>query len=154
LIDISDPCSALRVEWCKALARSRRNNEELRILEEELGRTPVYADREAIKWQSRAELRTGLEPALQEGIRAYALEQAAMETQTATLLRTNWAPILAKAAAYRQGTDSPEMAEIVIDMEAEADNDGIALAEGGDDIYMLNHDGQGEDGDTQDPFDL
>ncbi|KAJ7866299.1 hypothetical protein B0H13DRAFT_1485114, partial [Mycena leptocephala] len=68
---------ALRVEWCKAYARSRRWREDTVLVEEEMGRTIAYGHSAAAQWESRAAVRVGVvEEALAEGLLAYATEQA------------------------------------------------------------------------------
>ncbi|KAJ7606921.1 hypothetical protein FB45DRAFT_1011540 [Roridomyces roridus] len=71
---------ALRIEWCKANARTRRWREEIRLLEEEQRRLPI-----ALMWQSRLwENRVRKVPVgvwdveFAEGGVAYALKQAAI----------------------------------------------------------------------------
>ncbi|KAK6996617.1 CxC2 domain-containing protein [Favolaschia claudopus] len=69
---------ALRIEWAKAWARSRRWAEEVRLLEEEWRRLPIsYAHRENI-WIRRAiAVPTSTIPAAEaEGMLAYAMKQA------------------------------------------------------------------------------
>ncbi|KAF7305724.1 CxC2 domain-containing protein [Mycena chlorophos] len=47
---------ALRIEWCKAYARSRRWKEEVRMLTEEQRRVPVSLMYEANRWAARAQV--------------------------------------------------------------------------------------------------
>ncbi|KAJ7721409.1 hypothetical protein B0H14DRAFT_3520644 [Mycena olivaceomarginata] len=69
---------ALRIEWSKAWARSRRWTEEVRLLEEEWRRLPLtYEHRERL-WKERAVAVpvTSIPEAEAEGMIAYALKQA------------------------------------------------------------------------------
>ncbi|KAJ7441221.1 hypothetical protein FB451DRAFT_982786, partial [Mycena latifolia] len=68
---------ALRVEWCKAYTWMRRWHEDVVLTEEEMCRTIEYGYWSSGEWICRAMLRAGaVEPALDEGLRAYAGEQA------------------------------------------------------------------------------
>ncbi|KAJ7020502.1 hypothetical protein C8F04DRAFT_1274966 [Mycena alexandri] len=71
---------ALRVEWCKAFARTRRWGEEVRLLEEEYRRVGVSLEYEASKWDARAAAvpKEALDSQEAEGAVAYALRQAEM----------------------------------------------------------------------------
>ncbi|KAJ7025958.1 hypothetical protein C8F04DRAFT_1190993 [Mycena alexandri] len=71
---------ALRVEWCKAFARTRRWDEEVRLIREEYRRVGVTLEYEACKWDARAAAvpKEGLDAAEAEGAIAYALRQAEM----------------------------------------------------------------------------
>ncbi|KAJ7198761.1 hypothetical protein GGX14DRAFT_573205 [Mycena pura] len=73
---------ALRIEWAKAFARTRRWNEEVRLVEEEARRLGVSLEYRAEKWEDRVKpeaLDVGSMPVEQaEGSIAYALKQAAM----------------------------------------------------------------------------
>lgn len=88
----ADKISALQIEWCKAWARVRRWDEEVRLVQEEVRRAGVTLEHRAREWEERArsvpvgtdeweDWRQGsgewtLERA--EGAVAYALKQAAM----------------------------------------------------------------------------
>ncbi|KAK7039759.1 CxC2 domain-containing protein [Favolaschia claudopus] len=71
---------ALRIEWTKARARSKRWAEEVLLLEEEYRRLLVSFEYEAKRWEQRAkDIPVGeVEEAFGEGAIAYALKQAAM----------------------------------------------------------------------------
>ncbi|KAF7372003.1 CxC2 domain-containing protein [Mycena venus] len=81
---------ALRVEWCKAYARTRRWDEDVVLVEEEMRRTIEYGHSMARKWKQRAGARAGtIEPELLEGLMAYAHEQEVRETATSAMLTAN-----------------------------------------------------------------
>ena len=68
----------MRVEYCKALARSTRWNEEVSLLCEEMRRTLASLKQEAVTWRQRATLvDVTVWDEFNEGRRAYALKQAA-----------------------------------------------------------------------------
>ncbi|KAJ7750608.1 hypothetical protein B0H16DRAFT_1277965, partial [Mycena metata] len=66
---------ALRIEWSKAFARTRRWNEEVRLLHEEYRRVRVSLEYEAAKWDTRAAAARKVQDA---GAVGYALRQADM----------------------------------------------------------------------------
>ncbi|KAJ7768836.1 hypothetical protein B0H16DRAFT_1716037 [Mycena metata] len=74
---------ALRIEWCKAYARTRRWGEEMRLIDEEVRRLGVTLEYMAKEWEGRAKgVRVGVvayEEA--EGGMAFAMKQAAMYRQ-------------------------------------------------------------------------
>jgi hypothetical protein len=110
--------SALRVEWCKAYARTRCFEEEIRLGREEMGRTIEYGHTAAEKWDIHAVAELlGAEPELTEGRRAYAAEKADRERETCAFLMKNWAGIRAKANAYLGGTAPVEGEEVTIRLD-------------------------------------
>ncbi|KAJ7042326.1 hypothetical protein C8F04DRAFT_946170 [Mycena alexandri] len=123
---------ALRVEWCKAYSRSRRWREELILVEEEMRRTIEYGAWAEQRWIRKASERTvmlgsgvPINPVVEEGVRAYALEQADRERRTCERLRRDWGPIRARAAQYLAGEDISGQGEIVV----EVDRDSLRWAE-------------------------
>ncbi|KAJ7804037.1 hypothetical protein B0H13DRAFT_1566522, partial [Mycena leptocephala] len=93
--------TALRVEYCKAYARTRRYSEDVRTLREEMRRTIAFGYTAATLWDLLAsdELPES-SPELTEGRRAYAAEQADKERETCGMLERKWAAILRRADAY------------------------------------------------------
>ncbi|KAJ7848834.1 hypothetical protein B0H14DRAFT_2356572 [Mycena olivaceomarginata] len=131
---------ALRIEWAKAWARSRRWTEEVRLLEEEWRRLPVtYAYRER-QWVDRAvTVPTGdIEFAVAEGKVAYATRQADMYRELAeraettrtevklqrgkkrTVYERSWDPVMPVDGGEEEGGD----AELDEDDEGEDDERG------------------------------
>ncbi|KAJ7859269.1 hypothetical protein B0H13DRAFT_2356157 [Mycena leptocephala] len=101
---------ALRVEWCKVYARSQRWWEDTVLVDEEMGRTIEY-----------------VEAPLEEGLLAYATEQAARERQTCAELERKWAGLRMKGRAFVAGvsTATDRMGEAdTITVEADEDDDG------------------------------
>jgi hypothetical protein len=67
----TDEILALRVEWCKAYARSNRWREDVVLVEEEMRRTIEYGYWAAWEWSERAARRASVVDAeLQEGLNA------------------------------------------------------------------------------------
>ncbi|KAJ7763723.1 hypothetical protein B0H16DRAFT_1661737 [Mycena metata] len=92
---------ALRVEWCKAYARMRRWYEDIVLVEEEMRRTIQYGYWEAGEWIKRSTARTdGVDEVLQEGLKAYALEQVHREAMTCDQLKEKWAPWRERGQQY------------------------------------------------------
>ncbi|KAJ7462586.1 hypothetical protein FB451DRAFT_991024, partial [Mycena latifolia] len=87
----------IRVEWMKARARADRWREELILVDEEMQRVLVYCTWKANCWTDRVALREDVSPELPEGLRAYALEQAAREAAWATNWATKWSVIRERA---------------------------------------------------------
>lgn len=69
---------SLRVEWLKARARVMRWQEEVKLLPEEMRRVLVSHHHSENTWLSRAHARTNVDPALREGLVAYAHKQSNM----------------------------------------------------------------------------
>ncbi|KAJ7028779.1 hypothetical protein C8F04DRAFT_1212063 [Mycena alexandri] len=118
--DENDPRlkDALRVEWCKAFARTRRYEEEVRLLREEMRRTIAFGYTEAAIWDRLAEEeREGASGELREGRRAYAMEHAATERTRCATLETQWAGILLKANAYLAGDVSMAEGTVTVELE-------------------------------------
>ncbi|KAJ7148600.1 hypothetical protein C8R46DRAFT_1231115 [Mycena filopes] len=102
---------ALRVEWCKALARTSRYDEEVRLLREEMRRTIAFGRTEELEWERLVEEEVeGSSAELTEGRRAYAAEHADVERARCALLEKRWGGILQKAEAYLAGNLAAEAA--------------------------------------------
>ncbi|KAJ7511017.1 hypothetical protein B0H11DRAFT_1701219 [Mycena galericulata] len=109
---------ALRVEWCKAFARTSRFSEDIRHLREEMRRTIAFGYTAAEKWDALAtdELPDAT-PELTEGRRAYAAEHADTERRTCALLERTWAAILRRADAYLAGDLHGAGAQVTVELE-------------------------------------
>ncbi|KAJ7779971.1 hypothetical protein B0H16DRAFT_1299968 [Mycena metata] len=71
--------NALRIEWCKAYARSRRWQEEVQLLEEEERRLLVTFEHNAFVWEQRGlAIPAGADVAFAQGAKAYAAKNARM----------------------------------------------------------------------------
>jgi hypothetical protein len=72
--------AAVRVEWCKAWARSRRWTEEVNLLKEEMRRVVAAHEYKVGWWTQRCDGTGRVWPSIdhEEGARAYASEHAAM----------------------------------------------------------------------------
>jgi hypothetical protein len=74
------PSLALRIEWSKLYARTRRWSEEVGLVGEEARRLPISLEFRAKEWENRVRaIPLGVVvPDLAEGAIAYAMKQAAM----------------------------------------------------------------------------
>ncbi|KAH9899133.1 hypothetical protein C8Q73DRAFT_639748 [Cubamyces lactineus] len=67
---------SLRIEWLKARARALRWQEETELLPEEMRRVLAAMESEASHWETcAAQVRTDVSEEIQEGLKAYALDQ-------------------------------------------------------------------------------
>ncbi|KAI9069790.1 hypothetical protein FKP32DRAFT_1559042 [Trametes sanguinea] len=126
---------SLRVEWLKARARQMRWGEEVKLLPEEMRRVLMTHRYEYNSWLSRASPPLpSADPALQEGLTAYAFKQAHIRASMASVFRTICLPI-AKAASPKNGEDWEEWAVVegskptVAEEEDDAFRDYITLCE-------------------------
>ncbi|KAF7360081.1 hypothetical protein MVEN_00736200 [Mycena venus] len=140
---------ALRIEWAKAYARSRRWDEEVRLLREEFRRLPISLEFEADIWARQAKRvpeMDELDQAYAEGMVAYALKQQAMFLELAARAReTETAPRLekgkkrARAPVVDPLMDAMNTAAVPFE-EEEGDDDGD-----GDVALGAEDDGDGDD---------
>ncbi|KAJ7446031.1 hypothetical protein B0H11DRAFT_1930373 [Mycena galericulata] len=118
--DENDPRlhDALRVEWCKAFARTTRFSEEIRHLREEMRRTVAFGYTAARKWDALSvEELPNSTPELTEGRRAYAAEHADTERRTCALLEKKWAAILRRADSYLAGEIQAVGGQVTVELE-------------------------------------
>ncbi|KAJ7661813.1 hypothetical protein B0H17DRAFT_1185128 [Mycena rosella] len=138
--ELVEGCSvALRVEWCKAYARMRRWDEDVVLVEEEMHRTIQYGYWEAGEWLQRSVAREGtVTPELEEGLKAYALEQTHHKAKTCEKLLGDWACVREWGRAYltretlpsdRMGTMNQPAVDDDEDDDAE-DEEGTFLGRG------------------------
>ncbi|KAJ6479770.1 hypothetical protein C8R45DRAFT_1101215 [Mycena sanguinolenta] len=120
---------ALRIEWSKAYARTRRWREEVRLLAEEVRRLPISLEHEAQKWERRArdlelESRTVEEG---EGAMCYALKQAATYREIS-------GRVAVTMTKMRLGKGKPRIMPDINAMMADVQDDGVRAEDGeGDD---------------------
>ncbi|KAI0716933.1 hypothetical protein C8Q76DRAFT_616443 [Earliella scabrosa] len=79
---------SLRVEWLKMRARAMRWLEETKLLPEEMRRCLATLLFEQTTWEARISTRTVEDPRLQEGLVAYALDQAAIRRTMRSTFRS------------------------------------------------------------------
>jgi hypothetical protein len=143
---------ALRVEWCKAYARTRRWHEDIVLLEEEMRRTIEYGNWMAAEWEDQATARTkNVDAALAEGLRAYAAEHVDREKRTRVVLEKQWTGLHEKADLYLAGITTDQRAQVVIVDTTEGDPDDPEGDVVGDEL--VDEEDAGDD-DQEDPDDV
>ncbi|KAJ7764813.1 hypothetical protein B0H16DRAFT_1310446 [Mycena metata] len=137
---------ALRIEWAKAYARSRRWKEEVMLLEEEMRRVIVTFKYNASSWDARGQvIRVGeVDEVFAEGAIAYAIKQGRMFRQMAEDAKTTFTeerlangkkrrvrrPVVAdRADSGSEGEDDEG------EGEGEGDWDGLGDAEERGDVH-------------------
>ncbi|KAJ7025040.1 hypothetical protein C8F04DRAFT_968283 [Mycena alexandri] len=135
--DEAELVEALRVEWCKAYARMRRWREDVVLVEEEMRCTIEYGYWASFEWLARSSERanSNMSDELQEGLMAYALEQADHESRTCAKLMTDWAKIRAKGQAYLVNDLTAEENVVVDIVGKDEDDEGLDDGEEGPPDY-------------------
>ena len=113
------------MEWVKSRARAKRATEEVMMVKEEMRRTVESLGWEAKEWEKRAACRSEqgevLDPGLQEGLRAYAHDQADLQTSLQKHFRSMWqAPLAENAPSITITSDSGQ--DVIDDDDDESDN--------------------------------
>ncbi|KAF9471428.1 hypothetical protein BDN70DRAFT_820006, partial [Pholiota conissans] len=80
----------LRSEWARSRARVHRCKEEVNLLLEEMRRVLQFLDWRAKWWDSRQQPRIGVAADLQEGLKAFAIDQASIQRQLSTTFQAIW----------------------------------------------------------------
>ncbi|KAG2746553.1 hypothetical protein P692DRAFT_201658994, partial [Suillus brevipes Sb2] len=80
----------MKIEWCKARARSMRWKEEVELLQEEMQRILQFFDWEAMLWDERANQSWSEGPAEREGRIAYARRQPALRRALSVTCHSSW----------------------------------------------------------------
>ncbi len=111
----------LRAEWARSRARVRRATEEVLLLREEMRRVLEFLEYKAVEWEIRAEARDSPDSATMEGIRACAVEQAALQRKLASAFRLLWKTPLASVDTLLEQIENPP------------DHEGTDEVEGSDD---------------------
>lgn len=105
--------AALRVEWAKSRARSQRWQEEVALVKEEMRRVIESLHYKAQVWVKRGMVpRNNVDTRTYEGIRAYALSQAELQTDLAAKFISMWADIREDQAADQMLTDASLLARL------------------------------------------
>ncbi|KAJ7711507.1 hypothetical protein B0H16DRAFT_1480292 [Mycena metata] len=82
--------ASVRVEWCRARARKVRWEEEVWLVREEMRRVVRYLDWQAECWRGRVDGRPDATREVREGVRAYALKQAAVHSRLGAFFQVVW----------------------------------------------------------------
>ncbi|KAJ7866049.1 hypothetical protein B0H14DRAFT_3084255 [Mycena olivaceomarginata] len=113
----------IAVEWAKARARADRWREELILLEEEMRRTVAFCVWKSQWWKEQLDLRLDVSPALAEGLRAYALEQAEREREWAAQWTDKWGAVRSRAALVLADHVGDVEDEVFVPLEIELEDD-------------------------------
>ncbi|KAF7362033.1 CxC2 domain-containing protein [Mycena venus] len=115
------------VEWMKACARADRWREELVFLEEEMRRVLEFCYWKARWWDERHEACTGVSAELAEGLRAYAMEQAARKRAWAAKWELKWAAAWSRAMMVLRDdlVDVTDVVAVEVELEEEVAYGGI-----------------------------
>ncbi|KAJ6461985.1 hypothetical protein C8R47DRAFT_993232 [Mycena vitilis] len=119
----------IKVEWMKARARAERWREEVILVEEEMRRTLAYCQWKGAWWMARVapvrpETRRAIDPQLAEGLRAYALEQAARERKWEAAWSEKWAAVRQRGSLVLQDHLVQVTDDLMVPLEVELD-DGV-----------------------------
>lgn len=141
-LDDNESNDLLRAEWARSRARVRRATEEVALLLEEMRRVRATLEWKATEWDLRQDARPDVSVELREGIRAYAVEQAALQRMLASSFQVTWKTPLANVEKMPQesGLPNPSAEQPVSndedgeDGEDNEDNDEDAEDEGTEDF--------------------
>lgn len=117
--EVSD--DILRAEWAKSRARAQRAREEVNLLKEEMRRTVKFLEWRSEWWQKKPTSWSGVSAQLSEGLRAYAMEQAATQKSLAECFEVLWETPLAD---YHDNSDHEIEASDPHNEELDDDDDG------------------------------
>ncbi|KAF8873403.1 hypothetical protein BD779DRAFT_1392011, partial [Infundibulicybe gibba] len=87
----------IRVEWAKACARAFRWKEELLLLEEEMRRALEFCWWKARWWTAQCDRRHTGDSCMDEGLKAYAMQQAEIERRRGLWWEQQWNAIRVRA---------------------------------------------------------
>ncbi|KAJ7494558.1 hypothetical protein B0H11DRAFT_1716969 [Mycena galericulata] len=118
----------IRIEWTKARARADRWQEEVILLEEEMRRVLEFCAWKARWWDqrvapARGEGRAPITPELAEGLRAYALAQAARERAWGQVWTAKWAAVRARATLVMRDQVQDVTEGVLVPLEVELDEE-------------------------------
>lgn len=154
----------LRVEWSKNRARFHRWQEEVELLVEEMRRVIAYFRWKAGDWQGKIDLRArsqDLEPAVSEGLAAYAERQSAMYVGMAISCARRWLPLLRRHSFPCEWAEELVVGEVIEQRTGRGHNpkkpskpDGAGAEDDGDDSEEdwedMDVDGEGDaEGDAE-----
>ncbi|KAJ7631946.1 hypothetical protein DFH06DRAFT_1337469 [Mycena polygramma] len=131
--------TGLRVEWCKAWARTRRWTEEVRLLREEMRRVPITLRHKAAWWMDHR-FPTGFEDERLEGATAYATKQATLFADLAASFEKQWAPI-----RHLEVVEEDQAVRLAAQEESDGDDDEDEGSDDGQESDVVPGDDDGED---------
>lgn len=96
---------ALRMEWCKARARSLRWAEEVTLLLEEMRRVKEFFDWKARWWREQSSRRQVQDASVQDGFAAYCSRQAALFADLKASCEKKWRGVPDLVLAKQQDSE-------------------------------------------------
>lgn len=100
----------LRAEWARSRARVRRATEEVLLVCEEMRRVLLFLEWSAVQWEIRTSARgDSVSLELDEGLKAYAVEQAALQRTLASIFKALWDTPLADVDNILHLPDPPNI---------------------------------------------
>jgi hypothetical protein len=122
----SVPNTDLRVEWLKCRARAARWKEEIQLIEEEMRRALEFCSWKVKWWEQQAHRRSTVHPHIQEGLIAYATENAAAERRRLMSWSNAWAAVRQRAAQVlekhlKNQEDAAGLTMLEVEVEVEVD---------------------------------
>ncbi|KAH9476140.1 hypothetical protein JR316_0011711 [Psilocybe cubensis] len=102
----------LRVEWAKSCARVMRAKEEVLLLKEEMRRTLAFLKYKSDWWVEQQSALPGAPKDLVEGISAFAISQAEIQTSLANHFRKLWAAPFSENVEEDVDEDEDEVEEV------------------------------------------
>lgn len=121
---------ALRSEWAKAWARTRRWTEEVLLIKEEMRRVLQYHENRALWWEERRGSGRVMSLRHAEGIAAYAQDQANLHRRMAAHCICVWSGIREWEAAASIANDDELGEEQNQGREEAASDEEVEMAEG------------------------
>lgn len=113
------------------------------LVEEEMRRSIQFCRSQALWWREQIGKRTGICSELEEGLCAYALEQADLEDDRAALWERQWAPIRSHAASIWEKAlgdveieDPGLVVPLVVDLDVEDTDEALLGIDWGGDEHL------------------
>ncbi len=125
---------SLRVEWLKARARVMRWAEECKLIPEEMRRVLASHAYEENAWFSRATVRSDVNHRLQEGLVAYAIDQANIRRAMRRKFRAVCVEVVQASEATSLGNEWQEVDGPEVDLESSSLEDEAAYELDGEDL--------------------
>ncbi|KAJ7898272.1 hypothetical protein B0H14DRAFT_2332228 [Mycena olivaceomarginata] len=114
---------AVRIDWARVRARAHRWREEVDLLEAEMARVTRFLEWRAQWWRSLVGRRASLTAAQSEGETAFALRQAAIQTQLARGFAEDWVRLPALIEEGRVGELGEDVANAGESMELDGSDE-------------------------------
>lgn len=113
-------CTDLRIEWCRARARSMRWNEEVLLLREEMRRVLTFLEWRASWWVGQAGRESLVSPAHAEGLQAYGHRQASVQRALLVSFKSKWCQVNEYISSGKGMSDAEADAQ---DVDIDSDNE-------------------------------